>query len=103
LKKLLAFFPFPFNFLVKAPPHGGALFLLRGSLLPQTQVIYVVSLCKNCVYRFRRIFIPAEIDADDDSVIIMLHCLISNMDIAGEETIDCSNFKEVLDGSEEKK
>jgi len=62
------------------------------------------NLCKNCVNRFRRVFIPTHPeeyeDSDgnlmfvgEDNIIISNQCLITSMDIDGEATIECSHFK----------
>jgi hypothetical protein len=64
------------------------------------------SLCKECKYRFRRVFIPLKpeeyVDEEgksvlpndsDEHIIITNHCLISDMDIDGEITIECSHYK----------
>ena len=61
------------------------------------------SLCKNCKYRFRRVFIPllAEKYEDDDgnvvvtngeNILISNQCLLTGMDIDAEATIECSKF-----------
>jgi hypothetical protein len=66
------------------------------------------SLCKNCKYRFRRVFIPLDpddyVDEDGDSIlrgedniIITNVCLLSGMDIDREVTVECNHFKEKID------
>lgn len=61
------------------------------------------NLCKYCRYRFRRVFIPLHPeeyeDAEgnsvlvgDDNIIISNQCLLTNMDIDREATIECSHF-----------
>ena len=61
------------------------------------------NLCKNCKYRFRRVFIPlrAERYEDDEgnvvitngeNIIISNQCLLTGTDIDGEATIECSKF-----------
>ncbi len=61
------------------------------------------SLCKECHYRFRRVFIPTKpeeyFDAEDqsilsseDNIIIVNQCVLTGMDITGEETIECARF-----------
>jgi len=63
------------------------------------------NLCKNCKYRFRRVFIPLRPeeyeDADgntmvtgEDNIIISNQCLLTEMDIGEEATIECSHFIE---------
>ena len=62
------------------------------------------NLCKNCKYRFRRVFIPLHPeeyeDADgnsvlagEDNIIITNQCLLTGMDIDGEATVECSRFE----------
>jgi hypothetical protein len=63
------------------------------------------NLCKTCKYRFRRVFIPIhpeEYEDDDgntvvageDNIIISNQCLLTEMDIDGEATVECSHFIE---------
>lgn len=63
------------------------------------------NLCKNCKYRFRRVFMPMRPeeyeDADgntmvagEDNIIISNQCLLTEMDIDGEATIECSHYIE---------
>ncbi len=64
------------------------------------------NLCKNCRYRFRRVFIPLNPeeyeDAEgnsvlvgDDNIIISNQCLLTNMDINREATVECSHFEPI--------
>jgi hypothetical protein len=64
------------------------------------------NLCKNCRYRFRRVFIPLHPeeyeDAEgnsvlvgEDSIIISNQCLLTNMDIDKEATVECSHFESI--------
>jgi len=61
------------------------------------------NLCKNCKYRFRRVFIPMRSEKYEDdegnvvitngeNIIISNQCLIVDIDIDGESTVDCSHF-----------
>lgn len=74
------------------------------------------NLCKSCIYRFRRVCIPLDPksyidekgesifkDSNDDNILIFTTCLISDMDIQDEETIECSHYKskESIGGEEE--
>ncbi len=63
------------------------------------------SLCKECKYRFRRVFMPSQSEeyvdedgnnilASEDSIIITNVCLLSGMDIEDEVTVECNHFKE---------
>ena len=65
------------------------------------------SLCKTCKYRHRRVSLvsnPSEYvdtngmkpfeDAEDAVILISNFCLVNGMEIGGEITIDCSNYKE---------
>lgn len=64
------------------------------------------NICKNCRYRFRRIFIPMDSEEYEDAegnvmvtngenIIISNQCLIMDMDISGDATIECSHFEPV--------
>jgi len=62
------------------------------------------SLCKRCKYRLRRVFIPLDsseyINMENDvenlnneeNIIILNHCLLLDMSIDMETTIECSHF-----------
>jgi len=61
------------------------------------------SLCKDCKYRFRRVFMPSgegeyadaegnEATISDENIIIMNSCLLNGMDLEGEITIDCGHY-----------
>ena len=63
------------------------------------------SLCKECKHKFRRVFIPLNpedyTDEDgnrvltqDDNIMILNTCLISNMDVDGEVTVECDHFEQ---------
>ena len=63
------------------------------------------SLCKSCRHKFRRVFIPLRIEEyvdddgnpispEEDNILIINSCLISSMDIEGEETIECDHYKQ---------
>ena len=64
------------------------------------------NLCKDCKYRFRRVFMPTHPeeyeDADgntmvvgEDNIIISNQCLLTEMDIDREVTVECSHFIEI--------
>ena len=64
------------------------------------------NLCKTCRHHFRRIFIPMHSEEYEDAegnvmitkgenIIISNQCLITNMDIDGEATVDCSHFEPI--------
>lgn len=68
------------------------------------------NLCKDCIYRFRRVFIPRNpenfIDEDgeplldeNDNIVIMNLCIVSDMDLDMDSTVDCSHYqsKEEID------
>ena len=70
------------------------------------------NLCKNCKYRFRRVFIPMRSEEYEDAegnvvttngenIIISNQCLIVDIDIDGESTIDCSHFKPIDEDEKE--
>lgn len=70
------------------------------------------NLCKNCKYRFRRVFIPMRSEEYEDAegnvmitngenIVISNQCLIVDIDIDGESTIDCSHFKPIDKNTEE--
>jgi len=62
------------------------------------------NLCKNCKYRFRRVFIPldtyeyTDINTtknqllNEEDIVILNHCLLLDMNIDLETTIECSHF-----------
>jgi len=62
------------------------------------------SLCKNCKFRFRRVFIPSDPDEfidengnsvlsdDNENIIIMNMCLIADMDLDLDSTIECTHY-----------
>ena len=62
------------------------------------------NLCKNCIYKFRRVFIPLKaedyVDEDgdrcfveDENIIIVNQCLVQDVDVSAEVTIQCSHYK----------
>ena len=62
------------------------------------------NLCKDCVFRFRRIFIPRnpehfvdedgmQLLEDDESIVIMNMCLVSDMDLDMDSTVDCTHYR----------
>ncbi len=52
------------------------------------------SLCKDCVHRMRRAFIPNEPDPTIEStILIMLTCLLSDIDISEDDTVDCNKYE----------
>ena len=63
------------------------------------------SLCKNCKFRFRRVWIPLnpEMYVDDngesimgeenENILIVNSCIISGLDLDEEVTIECSHFE----------
>ena len=64
------------------------------------------NLCKTCKYRFRRVFIPTHpeeyVDADgntmvagENNIIISNQCLLTEMDIDWEATVECSHFEQI--------
>ena len=53
-----------------------------------------VSLCKDCKWRHRRAFMPLDpSEYNDNTIIIMLQCLVTELDIADEITIDCTHYE----------
>jgi len=66
------------------------------------------SLCKNCQHRFRRVFIPLHpenfIDDDgnslvgEENIVIMNMCLISDMDLDIDSTVECTHYVSKDDG-----
>jgi len=63
------------------------------------------NLCKSCIYRFRRVCILLDPksylddngesifeNSDDDNILIFTTCLVNDMDIQDEETIECSHY-----------
>lgn len=68
------------------------------------------NLCKNCKYRFRRVFIPMRsekyeddegniVTTNEENIIISNQCLIVDIDIDGESTVDCSHFEPIDKGN----
>jgi hypothetical protein len=66
------------------------------------------SICKSCRHRFRRVFIPLnpeeyfnEADGStltaEDNIIIYNQCLITDMDMDNDETIECSAYEKKED------
>lgn len=66
------------------------------------------SICKNCKHRFRRVFIPLKPEeyvtengdaamTGEDNIVIYNQCLITDMDMDSDETIECSHFEEKLE------
>jgi hypothetical protein len=67
----------------------------------------ISNLCRKCKNKFRRVFIPLKpeqyidengeqiFDNNEDNVVIMNMCLIANMDVEGEATVECDHY--VLD------
>jgi len=63
------------------------------------------NLCSYCKYRFRRVFIPRSdeyedaegnvVVANEDDIIISNQCLIIEMDIDREATVECSHFEPI--------
>ena len=64
------------------------------------------NICKNCCHRFRRIFIPIHSEeyedvegsimvTDGENIIISNQCLVIDIDISGDETIECSHFEQI--------
>ena len=62
------------------------------------------NLCKDCVFRFRRVFIPrnpehfvdedgVQLLEDGESIVIMNMCLISDMDLELDFTVDCTHYR----------
>jgi len=63
------------------------------------------SLCKNCKFRFRRVFIPSDPDGfidengnsvlsdSSENIIIMNMCLIADMDLDLDTTIECTHYE----------
>lgn len=63
------------------------------------------SLCKNCKFRFRRVWIPLRPDMyvddsgesvmgeDNENILIVNSCIISGLDLDEEVTIECSHFE----------
>lgn len=72
-------------------------------MVPIAEEDGVRSICKNCKNRFRRVFIPSNLqkffDLDEEiiseageDVVIMTMCLASDMDLDTDETIECTHF-----------
>jgi len=64
------------------------------------------NLCKNCKHRFRRVFIPLDVEEYEDmdgnpaplgegTIFISNQCLVMNMDIDKEATVECSHFTQL--------
>jgi len=64
----------------------------------------VGNLCKECLYRFRRVFIPRNPEHfmdengeylldDDENIVIMNLCIVSDMDLDIDSTVDCSHYQ----------
>ena len=62
------------------------------------------NICKDCIFRFRRLFIPINpenfVDEEDiqflegdESIVIMNTCIVSDMDLGLDSTIDCTHYK----------
>jgi hypothetical protein len=69
------------------------------------------SICKTCKHRFRRVFIPSnmqnflDLDEEDTSeegeenVIIMTMCLASDMDLDLDATIECTHYESKMEAT----
>jgi len=66
------------------------------------------SICKKCQHRFRRVFIPLKPEeyitengesalTGEDNIIIYNQCLVTDMDMDSDETIECSHFEEKVE------
>ena len=53
----------------------------------------MANLCKTCKHRFRRVILPYDTE-EYESIIIVNYCLLSDMDLSGEETAECSHYEE---------
>lgn len=62
------------------------------------------SICKSCKHRFRRVFIPLKPEeyinengesalTGEDNIIIYNQCLVTDMDMDSDETIECSAYE----------
>ena len=62
------------------------------------------SICKNCEFRFRRVFIPSNtegfidqdgdpVEQEEDSIVIMNMCLAADMDLDLDVTIECTHYR----------
>ena len=61
------------------------------------------NICKDCVFRFRRIFIPRnpehfndedglEFLEGEENIVIMNMCVVSDMDLELDSTVDCTHY-----------
>lgn len=62
------------------------------------------SLCKDCKFRFRCIIIPSDpdkyidengeslLDSKDETILIVITCLISGMELNDDAIIECNKF-----------
>ena len=60
------------------------------------------SICKNCEFRFRRVFMPANPEefrdesgenVAEDNIVIMNMCLAADMDLDLDLTVECTHYK----------
>ena len=69
-----------------------------------------MSLCKSCIYHYRRVFVPLRpeqyedengerVFEDQDNIIITNMCLLTKLDLDGEDTVLCNRYEEDGDGS----
>jgi hypothetical protein len=59
------------------------------------------NLCKTCLHRNRRVFTfnhPEEYEEGGDLVVITITCLLLNIDIGDEETIECNKYERISPG-----
>jgi|WetSurSiteA1Bulk_404760.scaffolds.fasta_scaffold29616_4 hypothetical protein len=52
-------------------------------------------LCKECKHHFLRKFYTKVVDDDEDNVFFMHLCLIADMDIGEDETMDCNFYEKI--------
>ena len=62
------------------------------------------NLCKDCKYRFRRVFMPLRPEeyvdedgnrvlANEENIIITNQCLLTSLELDGDITIECDSYK----------
>ena len=72
------------------------------------------NLCKDCKYRFRRVFMPLRpeeyVDEDgkrvlenEENIIITNQCLLTSLELDGDITIECDSYKNRDEDEKERK
>ena len=64
------------------------------------------SLCKTCTHRFRRVFVPTELQdyvddegnpvfKDNQTIVVLNWCIPGGIDVNDEITLDCNHYRSI--------